>query len=104
MSDEHDERREVSIELPLGLMTSLGRERDRMRMTYQEKRVTLDRMLESLGVEELMALRFMLAGDPEMAAVNNAAFDGMIYSILRLKHGVDPDNGKRPEDLFEELD
>jgi hypothetical protein len=111
MSDEtpdDDQRgRGFSFELPLpgDLVRAVVEHRDRAEMTATDKRVRVEAFLDGLDVDQLLALRFILncCGGEEGAFAMNQYFDGMVYTLLRRVHGVNPDTGRdAAADLLEQ--
>jgi hypothetical protein len=78
---------------------SIRRERDRERMEAEERLASVDRFLDSLNVEQLMALRYVLNQD-KASAMNNY-FDGQVVTLMRRVHGVDAVTGLTPQQAFE---
>ncbi len=59
----------------------------------------MNRLLDSLSVEGLLALRDILHYDP--SSPGNNYWDGQIVAILRLVHGVDPETGLTAQEQLE---
>lgn len=83
------------IPIPVGLMHEAMREQDALHAHEEERNNTSLRWLESLDVEGLMSLRYILFSDEDHAYGNNKFYDGMVYQLLRAK-SVDPRSGVDP--------
>ena len=57
--------------------------------------------LDSLNPSQLMALRSILNTDADSRP--NALYDGMVITLLRVKHGCDPYTGKNVDEALAEM-
>lgn len=83
------------IEIPAGFVQAITHGQDTRRAVAQDRYNSTMRWLDSLDVEGLLALRWILATDEEEAYGNTKYFDGMCFQLLRAK-GVDPNTGEDP--------
>lgn len=81
------------VELPEGMkrmVAAMSRDHDLMHMSMEQRRMAMYGFLDSLDVDQLLALRQILN-------LNNDGIqytDGMAAAQLRLVHKVDPDSGE----------
>jgi len=91
--DDHQGPRGFGFSLPPELVQHLVHDREHARA--EDRYLATMRWLESLDVDGLMALRYVLMADPESAYGNACRYDGMAIQLLRAK-GVDPRTGTDP--------
>jgi hypothetical protein len=72
----------------------------RHRMEMQSREARCNHFLDSLNVEQLVALREILNMD-EKSPMNNWV-DGQAYTLLRRVHGVDPHTGLTEQEALEQ--
>ncbi len=99
MSGEEDDglpgARGFGFEIPAHVVAAMARGHDNRRVRAQDRYNLAMSWLDSLDVEGLLALRWILRTDAEDAYGNSRFFDGMCMQLLRAK-GVDPDSGVDP--------
>lgn len=99
MADE-DENQPIfggALPIPSGLVAALTADHDRAHMRAEERDARITRFLDSLDVDQLMALRSILnMGGPDTAFGLNQYYDGQAATLLRVVHHVDPDTGEDP--------
>lgn len=83
------------IPLPATMVRAMMEGRDTARAQSEDRYNATMRWLDSLDVEGLMSLRWVLACDAEGAFGNARFYDGMAAQLLRAK-GVDPSTGLDP--------
>lgn len=94
MSDDDDEMAQgFAFSMPGELFRQMHEANDVHNARGEERHASSLRWMEELDAEGLMALRYILAGDPEDAHGNARWFDGMAYSLLRTK-GINPKTGR----------
>jgi hypothetical protein len=81
----------MSIPLPAELLARLSAEHDKQHMSLEAEQAREDRFLDSLDVDGLLALRWILRSNPENAFANNSRYDGVIETLLRRVHKVNND-------------
>lgn len=89
-----------AVPVPAGLLAGLQEQHDRCLMDRESRQLRLNRFLDSLDVDQLLALRDILNHD-STSAMNNY-WDGQVAAILRLIHHVDPGTGQ-PEPTISDL-
>lgn len=95
---EHHHARGFAVPLPSGMIEAIAASHDRHHMSAHDAANRNAAFLDSLNVEQLVALRGILCADNESAS--NNFFDGQVYSILRVVHRVDPYSGRDPLEEF----
>lgn len=85
--------------MPPELAQQMRRHHDMHQMASEDRTLRIFRFLDTLDAEALMTLRMILNQD-SASAVNNY-FDGMVVTLLRRVHHVDPDTGKPETDLID---
>lgn len=92
MSDEEFES--VPPAIIAGLLGERQEAHDRRVMRARDNTTRIHEFLDGLSVDQLLALRIILnQSGPEET---NQFFDGMVVSLLRLIHKVDPESGEDP--------
>ncbi|MEW1959814.1 hypothetical protein [Kineococcus sp. NPDC059986] len=76
---------------PAAMLQGLREAHDKEHMRIDAEKAREQRFLDSLDVEGLLALDWILSTNPERAFANNCRYSGIIETILRLKHGADMD-------------
>jgi hypothetical protein len=71
----------------------------RARMAADEREASVNDLLDSLNVQQLVALRRLLNMDQE-SAMNNYV-DGQVVTLLRRIHNVDPHTGMTEQEAIE---
>ena len=105
--DDHEEDHEIhGISIPLpglrNLLAQTSAQHEREHMEGMSTQQQIYGLLDSLTVEQLLALRVMLGIDSKSAMCNY--FEGQVVSILRLVHGVDPATGLTPQEALERVE
>lgn len=110
--DDHDDHEGhdhhlhgFSIPVPAGLgrlLQEAAGSSDRSEMQVRSMQERIYSLLDSLNVEQLMALRVMFGTDGKSPMCNY--FEGMIVTVLRLTHGVDPESGLTPQEALEQAE
>lgn len=96
MSDEEEHVHGFGIPLPAGLVQAITEGHETRLGLAEDRYNQAMRWLDSLDVEGLMALRWVLSvGDGDDATANNKWFDGICFQLLRAK-GVSPQTGRDP--------
>lgn len=94
MTEHNPEEPHVHVVVPEMLRAAHARRE----MQVAERSAAIDRLLDGLGVDGLMAMRTILnQGSP---AESNQFFDGQIRTLLRRVHGVDPDTGMTEQEML----
>lgn len=85
----------IGIGIPAELMQAISSGHQAQRGFAEDRRNLAMSWLDSLDVDGLLSLRWVLDAIPEHAYGNNQYFDGMCVQLLRSK-GVDPCTGRDP--------
>ena len=94
---DHDPDDHPPLVLDIG--GALRAAHERHHMESEDRAASVDRLLDGLNVEQLIALRYLLNQDSK-SAMNNY-FDGQVITLLRRVHGVDPVTGLTPIEALE---
>lgn len=93
MTDHHDDDAHfAAVPVPAEVLAGMVRHADLHAMDRQQRQLRLDRFLDGLDVDGLLALRDLLNHDTD-SSMNNY-FDGQIRTLLRRIHHVDPRTGE----------
>lgn len=98
MSDEENSlpgAQGFGFEIPAHVVAAMTHGHDQQRVRAQDRYNLAMSFLDELNIDGLMALRWILRSDEEVAFGNNRFFDGMCVQLLRAK-GVDPNTGLDP--------
>ncbi len=95
MSDDDNGAHGHALGIPAELMQAMARDHDTRLGHAQDRYNQAMSWLDSLDVDGLLALRWVLRTDAEDAYGNCRFFDGMAMQLLRAK-GVDPNTGVDP--------
>lgn len=95
MSDEEGHAHAFGIGIPIGMVEAMRHDHDTQRGRAEDRYNAAMRWLDSLDVDGLLALRWILASSDDDAHGNNRFYDGMATQLLRSK-SVDPITGLDP--------
>ena len=97
MADDEDEghAQAFGIGIPASVVHAMRHDHDVQRGRAEDRQNAAMRWLDSLDVDGLMSLRWVLATDEDGAYGNSRFYDGMVVQLLRGK-GVDPNSGVDP--------
>lgn len=98
MADDEDHEQHAhafGVQIPAGVVQAMFQDHSTARGRIEDRHNSAMRWLDSLDVEGLMALRYILASDADGAYGNSRFYDGMVVTLLRGK-GVDPSTGEDP--------
>ena len=94
---EHDDEPAFGIAIPIP--ACVRQAHDRQHMKAEDRAAAVDRLLDGLDVEQLLALRTILnLANPERM---NQYIDGQVVTLLRRIHGVDSSTGLTPQETLE---
>jgi hypothetical protein len=94
---EHNDEvhvRGFAFPLPANLGALLAGQQQRQQLEVESAQQRIFNFLDSLNADDLFTLRRMLSCDA------NNHFDGMIITLLRVVHKVDPDSGLSEEEML----
>lgn len=103
MSNDDNERPDddfsvhgFAMPLPASLLRSLSASHDRAHMEVDAGQARIYRFLDGMSIEDLLTLRAVL----QMTEKYPNFIDGMVLTLLRSVHHVDPETGLSPEEAL----
>jgi hypothetical protein len=95
MSDDEQHAHAFEVGIPAKIVEAIRHNHATRRGQAEDRYNAAMRWLDSLDVDGLLALRWILVCDAQNAYGNNQYYDGMATQLLRAK-GVDPISGLDP--------
>ena len=95
-NDDGQEIHGFAMPVPAGLLRAISADHARAHMEQDAGQNRIYQFLDDLSVEDLLTLRAVLS----MTEKYPNFVDGMVLTLLRRTHGVDPDTGLTPAEAL----